>query len=138
MIRSLILCLISLLLAAPALGKTYKRTYPVACSQVWSAVKDTLGNPDKCTVRASDDTKMTASYDVKHSVHVNISGALLQRENRVTLLPKGSGCEMQVVSNYSGWEHHDQGDFKNRVDESLANPNPAKPPEAAKSQEPGK
>jgi len=33
----------------------------------------------------------------------------MQRTNKVTLLPKGTGCEMQVVANYSGWEHNDQG-----------------------------
>jgi hypothetical protein len=39
---------------------------------------------------------------------------------------------MQVVSNFSGWEHSDRGDFKKRVDESLVklkNPAPAKPVE---------
>jgi hypothetical protein len=45
---------------------------------------------------------------------------------------------MHVVSNYSGWEHNDQGDFKTRVDESLAKlkaatpSQPAKPADAAK------
>jgi len=62
---------------------------------------------------------MTASYNVKHSAHVNISGAILQRTNRVTLVPQGTECEMQVVSNYSGWEHNDRSDFKKRVDDSL-------------------
>jgi hypothetical protein len=38
---------------------------------------------------------------------------------------------MQVVSNYSGWEHHDQGDFKNRVDEAMAGPKPAQPAKVA-------
>jgi hypothetical protein len=43
---------------------------------------------------------------------------------------------MQVGSNYSGWEHNDKGDFKTRVDESLAKleaaplAEPAKPAEA--------
>ena len=43
----------------------------------------------------------------------------MQRTNKVTLLPNGTGCEMQVVANYSGWEHNDQGDFKQRVDDAL-------------------
>ena len=71
---------------------------------------------------------MTASYDVKHSAHVNVSGALLQRTNKVTLVSKGTGCEMQVVSNYSGWEHNDKGDFRTRVDEALTKLNAAAPP----------
>ena len=104
----------------PAHGKTYKTTYPVACSQVWSGVKDTLANPDNYNVADVDDALMTAKYDVKHSAHVNISGAALQRQNKVTLVTEGTGCQMQVVSNYSGWEHNDQGDFKKRVEEAMA------------------
>jgi hypothetical protein len=29
-----------------ALGKTYRSTSPVSCSEVWSALKETLGDPD--------------------------------------------------------------------------------------------
>lgn len=116
----------------PGSAKTYKSTYSVPCNEVWSAVKDTLSDPENYTVTENDDAKMHASYDVKHSAHVNISGTLLQRTNHVTLVPKGNGCEMQVVSNYSGWEHHDQGDFKTRVDESLLKLQAPKPPEPAK------
>src|SRR5271167_4574957 len=128
----------SLALALPAFGKTYKSTYPVPCSELWGAVKDALSNPENYNVVESDDTKMTAYYNVKHSAHVNVSGAILQRTNHVTLVPNGTGCEMQVVSNYSGWEHNDQGDFKTRVDQSLAKlktstpSGPAKPVDAGK------
>ena len=127
-----VVVLLSLALALPASGKTYKSTYAVPCSDVWAAVKDALSNPENYNVTESDDAKMTASYNVKHSAHVNVSGALLQRTNRVTLVPMGTGCEMQVVSNYSGWEHNDRGDFKKRVDESLAKLAAATPPQPAK------
>ena len=50
----------------------------------------------------------------------------------VTLVSEGTGCQMQVVSNYSGWEHDDKGDFKQRVDASLAKLKDAKAAEAAK------
>jgi hypothetical protein len=109
-----------LILTVPAFGKTYKTTYPVPCSDLWNAVKDTLSNPaNNYEVAASDDAKMHADYDVKHAAHITITGGILQRQNHVTLVPKGNGCEMQVVSNFSGWEHSDRGDFKKRVDESL-------------------
>ena len=121
-----------LCITSPVFGKTYKTTYPVPCSQVWSAVKETLNNPENYTVTENDDAKMHASYDVKHSAHVNISGTLLQRTNHVTLVPKGSGCEMQVVSNYSGWEHHDQEDFRTRVVESMAKTQPETPSQSVK------
>jgi hypothetical protein len=138
MMKFVVVALISLALALPAFGKTYKSTYPVACGEVWSAVKDTLSVPENYSVVESDDAQMKATYDVKHSAHVNISGAALQRKNHVTLVPQGAGCEMQVVSNYSGWEHDDKGDFKKRVDESLAKlkaatpSQPAKPADASK------
>ncbi len=132
------LVLIVISLALPAFGKTYKNTYPVACTEIWPAVKTVLSDPDSYSVTGSDDAKMTADYDVKHSAHVNVSGALLQRKNHVTLLPKGTGCEMQVVSNYSGWEHNDQGDFKKRVDEAMTNPKPAMPAKPAEAVAVGK
>jgi len=136
--RLVVAALMSLALALPAFGKTYKSTYPAPCSEVWSAVKDTLSNAENYNVVESDDTKMTASYNVKHSAHVNVSGALLQRTNRVTLVSKGTECEMQVVSNYSGWEHNDRGDFKKRVDESLAKLQATTPAQPAKPEAPAK
>jgi hypothetical protein len=39
---------------------------------------------------------------------------------------------MQVVSNYSGFEHNDREDFKKRVDDSLAKLKAAQPSEPAK------
>ena len=135
MMRSVVVVLISVVLAVPVFGKTYKSSYPDNCSQLWSAVTDTLSNADNYNVTEKDDAKMTASYDPKHAAHVNVSGALLQRKNHVTLVSQGTGCEMQVVSNYSGWEHNDQGDFKTRVDQSLAKLKGAAPAEAAKPDE---
>jgi len=132
MMKFVIVAFMSLALALPAFGKTYKSTYPVTCGEVWGAVKDTLSNPENYSVVESDDTQMKASYNVKHAAHVTITGAALQRTNHVTLVSKGTGCEMQVVSNYSGFEHDDKGDFKKRVDESLAKPKEPKPAEPAK------
>ncbi len=133
MIRCVVAALLSLAFVVPALAKTYKSTYPDTCSAMWSAVANVLSVPENYDVLDKNDAQMTASYNVKHSAHVNISGTLLQRTNKVTLVSKGTGCEMQVVSNYSGWEHNDQGDFKTRVDESLAKLKAAKPVEAPAS-----
>jgi hypothetical protein len=106
--------------ALPAFSKTHKETFPNACSEVWAAVKETLGNPENYTVKLTDEARMTSSYAVKHSAHVTITGALRQRPNTVSLTAKGTGCEMEVESNYSGFEHNDAGDFTKRVTESLA------------------
>jgi hypothetical protein len=132
MMKFVAVAFVTLTFAMPSFGKTYKSTYPVACSEVWSAVKDTLNNAENYSVEKNDDAQMTASYNVKHSAHLNISGAALQRTNHVTLVPKGTACEMQVVSNYSGWEHNDKGDFQKRVEASMAKMKDSKPSEPAK------
>ena len=136
-----VVALMALAVAMPAFGagdKTYKTTYPVPCSEVWSAVKVALGNPDNYKDVQSDEDKMTADYNVKHSIHMSVIGAVNQGKNRVSLLPTGTTCEMSVVSMYSGLSHNDQGDFKKRVDEALAKlkaatpSQPAKPADASK------
>ncbi len=123
--------LLSLVVALPAFGETYRYTYSVACSDLWPAVKDALSDPTNYQVKSSDDKKMTASYKVNHSIHVTITETVLQRTNKVTLVTEGTGCQMQVVSNYSGVEHDDRGDFKKRVDDSLAKLQTPKPSESA-------
>jgi hypothetical protein len=139
MMKFVVAAFLLLVLSVPAFGKTYKTTYPVPCDEVWAAVKDTLSNPDNhYDVQASDDTQMHADYDVKHAAHVTVTGVFLQRQNHVTLVSKGSVCEMQVVSNFSGWEHTDRADFKKRVDESLVKLKEAKPGDAVKPVEPTK
>ena len=136
--RILTLALMSFVLALPMFGETYKDTYPIACSDLWGAVKDTLNNPANYSVKASDDAKMTASYNVKHAAHVTVTGAILQRDNKVALVPKGGACEMHVVSNFSGWEHSDREDFKKRVDESLVKLKGATTSQLAKAEAPAK
>jgi hypothetical protein len=127
--------LMLLALALPSFGagnKTYKNTYPVPCSELWSAVKAALANPDNYKDVQSDDDKMTADYNVKHSIHWSVIGAVNQGKNHVSLVPIGATCEMSVVSMYSGLSHNDQGDFKKRVDQALAKPKESKPAEPAK------
>ena len=134
--RLVVVAVAMLALAAPAFGagnKTYKNTYPVPCSELWRAVKVALGNPDNYKDVQSDEDKMTAEYNVKHSIHWSVIGAINQGKNHVSLAPIGTTCEMSVVSMYSGLAHNDQGDFKKRVDEALAKlqaPNPAEPTKA--------
>jgi hypothetical protein len=128
-----VVAMLALALALPAFGagnKTYKTTYPVACSELWGAVKVALGNPDNYKDVQSDEDKMIADYNVKHSIHLSVIGAINQGKNQVSLAPIGTTCEMSVVSMYSGLSHNDRGDFKKRVDEALAKlqaPNPAEP-----------
>jgi len=134
--RTLVVSLISLALALPAFGKTSKNTYAAPCSELWGAVKDVLSNPENYNVEESNDTLMTATYKVKHAAHVTVTGAVLQRANHVALVSQGTGCELQVKSNYSGFEHNDSGDFRTRVEESFAKLKGSKPTEPAKPETP--
>ena len=120
MVRSTLYALAIFAFTLPLFGATHKEVFPNACSDIWAAVKDTLGNPENYTIKIADESRMTASYDVKHSAHVSITGALRQRANTVSLKSNGTGCQMEVQSNYSGFEHNDAADFVKRVKESLA------------------
>lgn len=132
MMKFAVIAFMTLIFALPAFSKAHKDSYPQPCSELWTAVKDALSNPDNnYDVVSKDDAQMAASYNVKHAVHLSITGAVAQRTNQVTLISKGTGCEMQVVSSYSGLAHDDAGDFKKRVEESLTKVN-TKPADAAK------
>jgi hypothetical protein len=132
------------------LGETYKNSCSIACTDIWPAVKATLADQEHHARVIVNDEKMKADYQPKHTVHVDVSGTLLQRTNHVTLIPKDGVCEMDVVSNYSGWGHDVNADFKKRVDDNLTKagtapvpsttvpaPQPAEPaaPDAQKPQE---
>ena len=121
------LTLALLVVAAPSFAKTHNEMYPVACSVLWPAVKDALRNSGKYGIVGIDNTEMTASF---------VIGGFLggKRINSVVLNAKGDTCEMQVQTAFSGLAHNDEGDFKKRVDESLAtqqSSQPAPPPKPA-------
>lgn len=99
----------------PALASTHKETFNVSCNELWRAVKDTLRNSGKYGIIAIDNTEMTASYNMGG----NLTG---KRTNSVVLNSKdnGASCELQVQTAFSGLVNNDAGDFKKRVDESLA------------------
>ena len=124
MMRSLVATLISLAFALPAFGKTHNNTYSVPCSQLWDAVQDTIRNSGNYTLVLADSNQMTASYNIKGTIH--------GRTNSVHLEAQGSSCEMQVQSSFSGVFQADADDFKNRVDQSLAKLKASKTSEPAK------
>ncbi len=132
-IKRTLLILASLALALPASAKTYKSTYAQPCGEIWPAVKATLADAEHYAQVTVDEGKMKADYQPRHDVHVDVSGVLLQRMNHVTLITSSNGatCEMQVVSNYSGWGHDDKSDFKKRVDETMVKLKAAPPAEPA-------
>jgi hypothetical protein len=78
-IRFAAAAMLALFLVQPAFGagnKTYKTTYPVSCSELWGAVKVALANPDNYKDVSSDEEKMTADYNVKHSIHWSVIGEI--------------------------------------------------------------
>ena len=127
--NSVVLALL-FLVALPAFGKLHRDSFPVPCTTLWEAVQDTIKNSGKYTLVVADTSQMTASY--------NINGAIRARENSVHLEAQGTGCEMQVQTSYSGLAHDDSGDFKSRVEQSLAKLHTAGPAEPQKPAVPGK
>jgi len=125
--KRFVVALALLAVAAPAaFAKTHKDDYSISCATLWTAVKDTLRNSGKYGILAIDNTELTASF--------NIGGTLAgKRVNSVLLNAKGdAACEMQVQTAYSGFTNNDAGDFKKRVDASLAKPSGASPAVPAK------
>jgi hypothetical protein len=119
-------------LAAPAFASTHKDTFNVPCKTLWTALKDTLRNSGKYGIIAIDNEEMTASYNIGGNLTgKRINSAVLNNMNN------GSSCELQVQTAFSGLVNNDYGDFKKRVDASLAKlkDNPAAPetPAAAAS-----
>ena len=110
-----VVTILLLLTAIPALASTHKDVINVPCNELWRAVKDTLRNSGKYGIIAIDNAEMTASY--------NMGGNLMaKRVNSAVLNSKdnGANCELQVQTAYSGIGNNDAGDFKKRVEASLA------------------
>ena len=97
-----------------AFAKTHIEKYPVTCDLLWRAVKDAVRNSGKYGIVGIDNTEMSISY---------VIGGTLggKRINSVVLnAAEGNTCAMQTQTAYSGLIHNDAGDFKTRVDASLA------------------
>jgi hypothetical protein len=129
--RFVVVALMLFTVAGPAFAKTHKENYSVPCTVLWPAVKDTIRNSGKYGIIAIDNTELTASF--------NIGGTLTgKRINSVVLNTKGDGCEMQIQTAFSGLANNDAGDFKKRVDDSLAKQKEAPPAVPAKPESPAK
>ena len=113
--KRIVISILMLFFVVPAFASTHKDVINVSCNELWRAVKDTLKNSGKYGIISIDNTEMTASY--------NMGGNLMaKRVNSVVLNPKdtGASCELQVQTAYSGLGNNDAGDFKKRVEESIA------------------
>ena len=126
-IRLLLIVQLLIVFVPLAAAKTHKDVYPVSCDTLWRSVKDTVRNSGKYGIIAIDNVEMTASF--------NIGGTLTgKRVNSVVLNKLGDkSCEMQVQTAFSGLVNNDYGDFKKRVEDTMAKfAKEAPPAEAAK------
>ena len=129
--RFAVMVLMLVVVTGPLFAKTHKDMYSMACSALWPAVKDALRNSGKYGILGIDNAEMTSSF---------VIGGTLggKRINSAVLNAKGDTCELQVQTAYSGLIHDDAGDFKKRVDESLAKLQPSQPAPPAKPDSPAK
>ena len=93
-------------------AKTHKELFETSCNELWPAVKDTLRNSGKYGIIGIDNGEMTASYNIGG----NLTG---KRINSLVLNARGSACELQIQTSFSGLGNNDAGDFKKRLRESL-------------------
>ena len=117
MARSLVFILL-LALATPAFAKPY----PIPCSDLWSAVTDTLGNQGNYKIVATDYEEMKSSFIVV--------GALYPAVNALFLKPQGNGCGLQVKRGFTG--NDDESALRGRVNRALAKRTAAIPSAPAK------
>jgi len=122
--RFAVATLMLLIVAVPSFAKTHNDMYSISCGTLWTGVKDTLRNSGKYGVMSMENTEMTASYSI------GIGAIGQKRVNSVALNSKGDGCEMVIQSGFSGLGNDDAGDFKKRVDASLAKLKSSPPPPA--------
>jgi len=110
--KCLLMAFLTVVAVVPLLAKVHKDSYPMSCGELWNAVQDTVKNSGYYTPIVLDEAQMTAAF--------NISGAIHSRTISAHLEPQGSSCEMQTQTSFSGLMQNDAGDFKSRVEQSLA------------------
>lgn len=97
-----------------AYAKTHRDAYPVSCDVLWPAVKDAMKNSGKYGIVGIDNSEMTVSYIIGGSLGgKRLNSVVLNRQS-------DNACEMQTQTAFSGLAHNDAGDFKKRVEHSLA------------------
>jgi hypothetical protein len=115
-------CAILVLLACPAFAKPKEKVYQLSCDKVWAAVKSASAPPHYNFAQLDDKTMKGII-----STGNNFSG---KRYLDVTLTGTGATCTVALGGSYSGLEHNDKGDLFKRIDDALAEGNPAAAPAA--------
>jgi hypothetical protein len=127
------------LIAAPAFGKSHNDAHGLTCDELWSAVKDTLGNQGNYIISSMSEENQTARFV--------IVGTPQHMTNSVALVAKSKGCQMKISAPFDGLGIDEDGVFRNRVAHVLSKrkaaaqvkpAEPVKPSETAKPTEPVK
>jgi hypothetical protein len=113
-----------LVLAAPA----FARPVPVPCSDLWSAVTETLGNTGNYAILSISDKQLKASFIV--------IGAVFPANNYIWLKPKQDGCDLQVRMGFTG--NDDGFALRRRVNRALTKKRVARPSPPAETAIAGK
>lgn len=119
-----------LIVVKPSFARMQKDMYPVSCSALWFAVKDTVRNSGNYAIVAIDNTEMIASFAIGVGQSIRIDSAVLNA--------KGDTCEMQLQPLYEGPFSNDGADFKKRVDKALTQLQSSQPVGPARPDSPTK
>jgi hypothetical protein len=99
----------------PLCAKTYSEIYPMSCSALWPAVKETVRNSGDYGVVFIDGAEMIASFSIGAS-----GNGVFRIETAVLNVKSDSSCELKVEPLAQPVFANDGADFKKRLDTALA------------------
>jgi hypothetical protein len=109
--KTLIVVFFALVFSTPTFAKSHD-VFPMSCDDLWTAVKDTLGNPNDYNVIAVDEAAQKASFVVV--------GETTPYRDMVALAAKGGECSMKLTVLQVGPDNSDERGFRKRLAKSLA------------------
>ncbi|WP_348265297.1 hypothetical protein P8935_12290 [Telmatobacter sp. DSM 110680] len=118
MFRFFVTPFLMLIVTVPALAKSID-VYQAPCNDLWRAVKDTLGKPDRYGIISIDDAAQRASFVVV--------GRFTPYTQKVELTAKNGSCTAKATIDQVGPENSDWRQFQHRVAKALATLQAAKP-----------
>ena len=116
--KTLLIALILLVAASPALAKPATKTYPRSCAQVWQVVESTPTGPGHpYSSSMLDDKRFKAEFVTGHGAWTG------KRTLYLTLSGTGDTCTVAIEGVFSGLAHDDKGDLFKRIDKALSESN---------------
>lgn len=109
--KTFLLFLVLSLTPLPALAKPHN-VVPVSCDVLWTAIKDTLGNPNDYNLLMANDNRMRAVFLV--------GGSLKAYTDYVELSPAPNGCIMKLRMTQIGPDYSDERIFRKKLRKRIA------------------